>query len=99
MGIFRVRNVVSGRWLIGRSVDLPAALNRQQAQLRLRAHPNRVLQADWNELGAESFAFEVLDTLTPSDAPGYDPAVDLQALEAMWEERLSAEEVSRYDRK
>jgi len=99
MGVFRVRNVVSGRWLIGRSVDLPAALNRQRAQLRLGGHTNRALQADWNELGAEAFAFDVLDTLTRSDAPGYDPADDLRALEAMWEERLTAEEVSRYDRK
>ena len=49
MGVFRVRNAVSGGWLIGRSVDLPGD--------------------------------------------------DLRALEAMWAERLSAEEVSRYDGK
>lgn len=89
MGVFRVRNTADGRSLVGTSVNLPAMLNRQRAQLRLGAHPNRALQRDWNELGAEAFEFEVLDTLTPSDAPDYDPSGDLRVLEDLWLEKLS----------
>jgi hypothetical protein len=89
MGVFQVRNIANGRVLIGASTDVPAMLNRQQAQLRLGAHPNRELQADWRALGPDAFAFEVLDTLSPSDAPDYDPRTDLKVLESMWLERLA----------
>lgn len=91
MGVYRVHNTRAGRSLVGRSLDLPAILNRERAQLRLGAHRNAALQRDWNELGAEAFVFEILDTLTPPEGqPGYDPADDLRVLEAMWIERLRA---------
>jgi hypothetical protein len=89
MGVFRVRNTADGRSLVGTSVNLPAMLNRQRAQLRLGAHPNRALQKDWNELGVEAFEFEILDTLTPPDEPDYDPSGDLRVLEDLWLEKLS----------
>ncbi len=88
MGVYRVRNTIDDRSLVGRSVDLPAILNRERAQLRLGAHRNAELQRDWNALGPDAFAFEVLDTLTPPDRAGYDPADDLRILEALWLERL-----------
>jgi hypothetical protein len=89
MGIYRVRNIHDGRSLVGRSVDLPSILNRERAALRFGAHPNAVLQRDWNALGPDAFAFEVLDTLTPPEGrPDYDPADDLCVLEALWLERL-----------
>jgi hypothetical protein len=89
MGVYRVRNIHDGRSLVGRSVDLPASLNRERAQLRMGGHRNTALQRDWNALGPDAFAFEVLDTLTPPvDQPGYDPADDLRVLEALWLERL-----------
>ncbi len=84
MGVFQVRNTLSGKVFLGSTVDLPSMLNRQRAQLQMGAHPNRPLQADWRAHGADAFAFEVLDTLTPSDEAGYDPAADLRTLEAMW---------------
>ncbi len=90
MGIFRVRNAARGASLVGPSKDLPAMLNRQRAQLRGHAHVNRELQRDWDELGAEAFAFEVLDTLEPRDTPGYDPAEELRALLELWREKLIA---------
>ena len=89
MGVFQVRNTVTGQVLIGSTTDLPAMLNRQQAQLRLGAHANRRLQADWHDLGPAAFAFEVLDTLAPEDQPGHDAKDDLRVLEAMWLEKLA----------
>ena len=88
MGIYRVRNTVGDRSLVRQSVDLPSALNRERMQLKFGGHPNKALQADWNALGPDAFDFEVLDTLAPPDAPGYDPAEDLAVLEAMWLDRL-----------
>lgn len=94
MGVYRVRSVATGRWLVGSSVDLPSILNRHRAQLRLGVHPDAAFQAEWNRLGPEALAFEVLDTLDPPETPGYDPGEDLRALEALWRETLRAEEAA-----
>ncbi len=91
MGIWQVRCTATGQSLLGTSTDLPAMLNRQRAQLRLRAHRQADLQRDWDAHGEEAFTFEVLDTLEPKDDPGYSPAEDLAELETMWRERLAAE--------
>jgi group I intron endonuclease len=89
MGVYQVRNTVNGKSFVGTSVDLPSILNRHRAALRFGGHTNRELQKDWNELGPEAFEFEVLDTLTPSDRPGYNPSDDLRELEELWLEKLS----------
>ena len=89
MGVYRVRCIVNDKSLIGTSVDLPAMLNRQQSQLRMGGHPNKALQKDWNEHGAEAFEFEVLDTLEASDQANYDPKSDLRTLEEMWLAKLT----------
>ncbi|HTT69307.1 MAG TPA: GIY-YIG nuclease family protein [Gemmatimonadales bacterium] len=96
MGVGVVRNLTNGRVLLVSSRDLPSMLNRQRAQLSLDAHANRALQQDWNALGPASFAFEVLDTLEPADTPDYDPAEDLEALKALWMEKLSPFEPDGY---
>jgi len=89
MGVYRVLNTVNGRSLIATSRDINAGLNRHRAQLRMGGHRNRAMQDDWNELGPDAFEFEVLDTLSPSELPDYDPTDDLQQLESMWLEKLS----------
>ena len=89
MGVFQVRNTTDGRALVAASADLPAALNHHRAALRFGAHRNRALQRDWDALGPDAFAFEVLDTLAaPENDPAYDPADDLRVLEALWLDRL-----------
>jgi hypothetical protein len=89
IGVFRVLNTVNGKSLVGTSVDLPAMLNRQRAQLSMGGHVNQELQKDWNELGADAFTFEILDTLTVPEQTDYDPKADLQTLEQLWLEKLS----------
>jgi hypothetical protein len=88
MGVYRVRSTATGRFVVGASPDLPAALNRQRAQLRLGGHPDRALQQEWNERGPDAFEFEVLDTLEPPAEGPYDPSDDLRAMREMWMERL-----------
>jgi hypothetical protein len=96
MGVFLVRNRESGRVLLGATADLPAMLNRQRFQLESGGHPDKELQRDWNELGADAFDFEVADTLEPPEEPGYDPAEDLKVLERMWAEKLEQAGTPRY---
>lgn len=50
----------------------------------MKAHRNHALQQDWNEMGPEAFAFEVVDLLKPKEDLGYDPSEDLRALEDLW---------------
>ena len=87
-GVYRVQHASSGRTLLGGSPNAPAMLNRIRAQLRMHSHPNRKLQEDWNSDGPDGFLFEVLDLLTPSESPEYDPREDLQVLEELWREKL-----------
>ena len=64
-------------------------LSRHRAELRMGLHKNRELQQDWNAAGEDGFSFEVLDTVTPRDEPGFDVKRELQALEELWLERLA----------
>lgn len=91
MGLFAVRNVATGRLFLGTTADLPSMLRRQRFTLEMGSHMNRALQADWNVLGEEAFAFEVLDTLERADDATSDPKDDLAELLAMWRERLQVE--------
>lgn len=89
LGVGVVRNTVNGKLLLVAGRDIPALLNRHRAQLQFGAHRNQELQQDWKAIGEQGFAFEVVDTLTPKDTPGYDPADDLRALEQLWLEKLA----------
>jgi hypothetical protein len=88
MGVYQIRNTVNGKVLLGTSIDLPSILNRRRGELSAGRHQNSALQKDLKELGADSFEVEILDILPPSEQPGYDPADDLKALEALWLEKL-----------
>jgi hypothetical protein len=89
MGVYRIRNLVTGNSLVAASTDLPSILNRHRAQLSMGGHSSRSLQADWIQHGPESFVFEMLDTLAPSEAPDHDPLGDLTVLEDLWLDKLS----------
>ncbi len=88
-GVYRVRNTVTGKSLVGSTGDLPGMLNRQRFQLENGSHPDRELQSDWNELGSGAFEFEVLDRLEPKHEPAYDPTEDLRVLKEMWLQKLT----------
>ncbi len=88
MGIFQIRNEVSGRIFVGSSMDLAAMFNRIRFQLFAGAHPNKELEADWKRLGADKFTFEVLEELVPREDANYDYRADLETLEDLWLEKL-----------
>ena len=96
-GVYRVRNTVSGRSLVGASLNLPGMLNRHRFQLEHGSHPNRELQEHWKKLGPDAFSFEILDLLEPSSDADYDPSADLLVLEQMWLEKLREQGEPLYD--
>jgi hypothetical protein len=85
MGVYQIRNIVNDRVLIGSALDLPGILNRHKFQLKMGNHPNGALQAEWNEFSGESFAFEILDEITPKE--GRDHREELAFLEDLWLEK------------
>ncbi len=88
MGIWAIRNLVNDKVLLGASMNLPGMLNRHKFELQLGKHKSDALQADWNDLGSERFAFEILDEISPRSDPAYDYRSDLLFLEDMWLENL-----------
>ena len=95
-GVYRVQHRPTGRILLGSSPDAPAMLNRIRAQLRMKGHPNRTLQADWDSDGPEAFLFEVVDLLTASGDPKEDLAEELAILLELWTEKLHVRDGTTY---
>jgi len=86
MGIYAIRDQVSGRVLLGASRNVPAALNRAQFELRMGKHADRELQEGWDRHGAQGIAFEVVELMKERDDPDFDYAGELKALEAIHRE-------------
>jgi hypothetical protein len=97
VGVYQIRNLANEKVFIGASLDLPGIFNRHKFQLKMGNHPNRALQADWNELGAEGFVFEILDEITPKE--GLDYREDLAILEELWLEKSQPYEDRGYNKK
>ena len=88
MGIYRIRNLESGRMLIDQSANTTAVLNRHRTELRLGMHRIRALQEDWRRQGEACFAFEVLHVLEERTEPSFDYAAELARLLAVWREQV-----------
>jgi hypothetical protein len=87
MGVYQIRNTINGKVLVGVSLNLPGILNREKFALKMGGHFNRALQADWNQFGGESFAFEVVEELKPKGDAAADKA-DLATLEEIYLDKL-----------
>jgi hypothetical protein len=99
MGIYQIKNMASGKILIGRAMDLNGKLNSEKFQLKHNMHMNRELQGDFNVSSPGGFSFAILDRLPPKERPDYDYDGDLKALEAMWLEKLQPYDTRGYHKK
>lgn len=87
MGIFQIRNLTNEKVFISSSMNLDGIINRHRFQLNANGHPNKALQADWNELGEDKFAFEILEELDPRE--NLDNRKELAFLEDLWLEKVA----------
>jgi hypothetical protein len=88
MGVFQIRNTVNGKVFVAGALDLPGIMNSQKFQLSMGGHRTKTLQAEWQQYGAESFVFEILDEITPTQNPGYEYREELKAMQELWLEKL-----------
>lgn len=87
-GIFRITNTVTGKVLLGSSMNLDGPLNRLEFELKYGSHRNLALQRDFDLYGRESFLFEIVDVVRPSDDPDFDTERALETLELRYKDGL-----------
>ncbi len=87
-GVFWLKNTVNGKFLLGSSLNLEGVFNRHKFGLSVGSHDNKALQKDWNEFGADSFVFEVLEEVKITDDEYFDIKDELTLLEQIWIEKL-----------
>jgi hypothetical protein len=87
-GVFQVKNTISGKVLLGSSLNLEGALNGHRFSLTIGAHRTTALQRDWNSYGSDAFTFEVLEVVKISDSPYFNLNDELTLLEQIWIEQL-----------
>ncbi len=86
MGVFQIRNLANEKVFIGSTLNLDGIFNRNTFQLNAGNHSSKSLQADWNEFGADNFAFEILEEISPRE--NLDLPRELEFFEGMWLEKL-----------
>ena len=87
-GIFQVKNCKNGKILLGSSTNLHGPFNRIRFELSAGSHDNSALQDDWNQFGPDSFTFEILEVVKPSEDPAFCLQDELTLLEQIWLEKL-----------
>ena len=87
-GIYQVKNLVNGKIFLGSSLNLEGPLNRHKFMLKIGSHTNTALQKDWDELGPEQFAFDILEEVNVKDDPNFNLSDELTLLEMIWLEKL-----------
>ena len=87
-GVYQVKNLSNEKVLLGSSLNLEGPLNRHRFMLKIGSHTNKTLQKDWNEFGAEKFAFEILEEVQRKDDPTFNLSDELTLLEMIWLEKL-----------
>jgi hypothetical protein len=88
MGVYAIRNRANEVVLVGASLNVDGAMNRDRFELRNQTHRNKRLLEDWLRWGADGLRFEVIDTLKNRDDPAFDPQAELASLLALWREEL-----------
>ncbi len=93
-GVYAVRNTVNGKRLILSASDLQGSKNRFVFSQQTNGCVNLKLSRDWEQFGADSFAFEVLEELEKKETQtSKEFAEDIKTLEEIWLEQLNPDEL------
>lgn len=88
-GVYRIKNMANGRYLLSHAIDLQGSKNLFDFSVATGSAMQHKLTKDWKEFGAQAFAFEVLEELkSKPDQTLEEFAQDLELLEQLWREKL-----------
>ena len=91
-GVCVIRNNKNNKILLETATDLQGSRNRFEFAKKTGSCVNLKLQRDWDEHGAPSFTFEVLEEIKKTDAQNSKEfKADVEALKEMWLEKLTDE--------
>lgn len=97
MGIFAVINKSNGKHFLETTQNLKGKINSVTFQLKSGGHPNKELQKDWRELGANNFEFKIIEKLEyDEDESKTDYTDELELLKIIWMEKLTKENIGLY---
>jgi len=100
MGIFMIQSLDTKKCTIEVDHNMKAKMNRRKIQLQTNGHPVLELQQEWNQYGEDNFNFEVLEQLKyGKDEDKTDYSEELAILLMVWEEKLTAENVTFYKKR
>lgn len=86
-GIYRIRNIVSGRIYVGSAIKIASRWAQHRSSLRKGHHHSRILQRSWAKHGETAFAFEVLEAVAD--------VTELIKREQFWIDHLQATSPTR----
>lgn len=86
-GVFQIRNIKNHKLFVDSTRNINT-VNGQKFMLEHHAHPNRSLQAEWDEFGADAFTVEVLEVLEKAPDEYYDVKDALKKLKEKWVQQL-----------
>lgn len=61
IGIYRIRNLISGKCYYGSSKEIEKRWKRHKNELSKNKHNNTLLQRAWNKYGCENFIFDLVE--------------------------------------
>ena len=89
MGVYQIKNSANGKVLVGSSLNLDSRRNRFQFEVKNGSiSNNRLMKQEWEQYGADSFSFEILEQLAPNEDLQHEYHDELAELEKKWLEKL-----------
>ena len=93
-GVYLIKNAVNNRILLDCNVNIEGAKNRFDFSKKTGSCVNMKLQKDWNQHGADSFSFEILEELQKNEnQTTTEFKKDIALLKEMWQQKLKDEDL------
>jgi group I intron endonuclease len=86
-GIYGIKSKISGKYYVGRSLNIPKRFKSHLRNLKGNKHDNYLLQQEWNLHGPDNFELEILDTSA-------NTRNKLERLEIQWIKEFREKDIS-----